>query len=186
MSEQSTSEAASVAPVGTRARRGFANKHLIPSTDWIMTEVVSKGKGTKVIIGRVYGVATGAEQKENEFGGKILTSVVLQGSFEAESYVTGEITYTSSVYPPGAYADIVMAMFAADSALKNVEIDYDVCLEATGKPIPYEFFAEAYNDGREMAILKRLRLSRARPATAPALLASEAPAALEGPPPSKK
>ena len=49
---------------GVRARRAFMLKHLIPHQDWINTNIVAKGKGTKALIGRVFGVCMGDDRQE--------------------------------------------------------------------------------------------------------------------------
>jgi hypothetical protein len=45
-----------------------------------------------------------------------------------------------------------------------VEIDCDIGVEATGKVIPYEWVVVAFREGEEMAVLKKMRASRQRPA----------------------
>lgn len=154
------------AAVGKRARRGLAMKNLIPSQDWINTNIVAKGKGTQLIIGRIVGMCMSIEEKHNEHQGQILKSLVMNGVFEGESFVTGELIDASSVYMPMAYAEKVQALFMGDASLKMVEIDADIGLEATGKSIPYEWVVIAYREGAEMAVLKRIRGSRGRPANA--------------------
>lgn len=149
---------------GVRARRAFMLKHFIPNADWINQNIVSKGAGTKAIIGRVFGVCfetmvTKTTQKD----GRVSESVALKGAFQAEDYKTGEISEATTVYLPMAYAEKVAFMFKADPDLKAVEVDVDIGLEATGKTIPYEWVVIAYREGEAMAVLKRLRASRGRP-----------------------
>lgn len=156
---------------GVRARRAFMMKQFIPSTDFIVKNVVAHGKGTRVTLGRVYGVATGFFIKTNILpDGKQTTSTVLNGMFQAESYLTGELSEAVQVYLPAAYADKVKAIMESDPSIKVVELDCDIGLEATGKPIPYEWVVTAFREGEEMAVLKRLRSSRERPDNAPRLV----------------
>ncbi len=181
---------------GVRARRAFMLKHLIPHQDWINTNIVAKGKGTKALIGRVFGVCMETIDKKNTLpDGTIGESVAMKGAFQAESYLTGEISEATVVYLPMAYTEKVKAIFVSDEAdakkaaeqgrsherIQVIEVDCDVGIEATGKTIPYEWVVIAYREGEQMAALKRLRSSRGRPADAPKLLPKSSQAALTGP-----
>lgn len=168
---------ASAETEGKRARKAFMMKQFLPNKDWINVNVVAKGEGTKVIIGRVYGACFGWEEKTHTFpDGKTSTSVALKGAFEAESYMTGELDSATQVYLPAAYAERVKAVFQSVPDLKVVEIDCDIGLAATGKAIPYEWVVVAYREGEEMAVLTRIKGSRQRPANAVALAAPKAAA----------
>jgi hypothetical protein len=145
---------------GIRARKGLAPKHLLPNHDWINTEVVSMGKGHQVVVGRVWGVATGAERKVTEHQGKTLESINVRGTFQMQSYVTGEIMEGPGFYFPMAYAEKIEAVFKAAPATEFVEVDADIGIEATGKSIPFEWVVVHFTDGQEMAVMKRLRTSR--------------------------
>ena len=200
MSEQenavSTSEAASE---GIRARRAFMPKHFIPNADWINKNVVAHGKGTKVTLGRLYGIASKCDVKHNTLpDGSASSSVVLFGAFEAEDYLTGELSSMTSAYLPAAYSERVEAVFASGmrtvenkdggppqqyQTINAVEIDCDIGLEATGKTIPYEWVVTAFREGEELAVLKRLRNSRDRPTTAPTIGATVKAPALAAPDP---
>jgi hypothetical protein len=103
------------------------------------------------------------------------SSIVLKGDFETENYMTGEIGSGTQAFIPAAYAEKVKAVFDANAVLndkgeevgnhiRTVEVDIDVGVEATGKTIPYEWVVTAFKEGAEMAVLKNLRNSRARPA----------------------
>ena len=180
--EKLLSEQVSAGNQGIRARKGLAPKHLLPHQDWINTNVVALGKGTQVTVGRVWGIATATERKVTEHQGKVLESINVRGTFHMESYVTGEIMEGPGFYFPMAYAEKIEAVFKADSSTEIVEVDCDIGLEATGKSIPFEWVVTAFNDGREMAVMKRLRESRGRSAKAwggPLLAAPAATAALE-------
>lgn len=172
---------------GVRARRAFMLKQLIPQpggAEWINTNVVGKGKGYKVTLGRVFGVATGYSIKNNTLpDGSPSSSIVLHGVFQAEAYHSGELSEATTVYLPPAYAEKVKTIFDTDTETKVVEVDVDIGLEATGKVIPYEWVVTAFLQGEEMAVLKRLRSSRARPADAMALAAPAKAAALPAPEP---
>lgn len=149
---------------GVRARRGLTMKNLIPDRDWINKNVVAGGKGTRATVGRIFGVATGSVRRTNDVAGTPVESIAVGGMFNAESYVTGELSEGTSCYFPMAYAEKIEALFKADATIKVIEVDCDVGLEATGKTIPYEWVIVAYREGQEMAVLKRLRAARQRPA----------------------
>lgn len=162
---------------GVRARRAFMLKFLLGGDgDWINKNVVAKGKGTQAIVGRVFGICTGVEDKHNILpDGSTSRSAVLFGQFEYESAVTGEVGQASSAYLPLAYADALKAAFASDPDAKMIEVDVDIGVEATGKTIPYEWLVINHGAG-EAALLKRMRSRRrvgqkaiAAPNAAPAL-----------------
>lgn len=163
-SELVQAETVSEGLAGTRQRRAIMLRQMLPKTDWINVNVVSKGQGTKALIGRVFGVVTKTARKENTLpNGTKSESIVCEGTFESESYVTGEISNGASVYLPMAYAIQIEAAFS-QSGVTAVEIDCDIGLEATGKTIPYEWVVIAYREGEKMNVLKNLRAARHRPA----------------------
>jgi len=146
-------------------------KNLLPDQDWINKNIVSKGKGHQETIGRFYGVAHSADDKSAKLpDGTESVVIAMNGFFNAESYITGEISECSTAYLARAYAEKVKFIFQTDPTIKLVEIDCDVALEATGKPIAYEWVIKAYIEGQEMAVMKRLRKSRGRPENAAKLL----------------
>lgn len=174
-----TADTGSVETDGTRARRAIMLKQFVPNPDWINVNVVAGGKGTRATLGRIYGVATGYERKNNTLpDGTISASIFVKGMFQSEGYVTGELSEASGVYFPMAYAEKIAACF--DMKVTTVEVDCDIGLEATGKTIPYEWIVTAFREGQEMDVLKRIRGTRARPV---ALLtgADGAPKALAAP-----
>ena len=161
---------------GVRARRAIMMKEFIPHPEFIAKEVVGKGKGTLVMLGRVYGFVTGVSEKTNTLpNGDKATSVVCNGQFETESYLTGEVSAATSVYFPSSFSEAIKAMFAADADLKVVEVDTDIGVEATGKTIPYTWAVVNHIEGAAVTPLKVLKGKRGRPANAPALAASVAP-----------
>lgn len=178
---------------GIRSRRAIMLRQFIPTQDWINKNVVAPGKGTKAMIGRIWGVATSTESKPFTFpDGKVTTTIGVRGVFQTENYITGELTEGTMVFFPLAYSEKIHALFQPKgkdkdgnlipSDVRIVQVDCDVGLEATGKMIPYEWVVVAYREGEEMAILKKLRGSRGRPANAaPRLAAPTAPAQLTGP-----
>jgi len=167
---------------GVRARRAIMMREFIPSQDFVNKEVIAKGKGTLVILGRVFGFVTGVTEKAGKLpNGEPSVSIVANGQFETENYQTGEISQASSVYLPAAAAEALKAQFAADPDVKVVEIDMDVGLEATGKTIPYAWYVANHVEGKEATPLRALKARRGRPGNAIALSAPAAQAALPAP-----
>ena len=172
-------EGASVIEGGARQRRAVMLKHFIPDADWINKNVVAGGKGTQKLVGRIFGMATGYENRENTLpDGSISKSIFVKGIFETENYLDGTVARAGGVYFPLAYAEQIKAAFDADATVKVIEVDTDIGLEATGKTIPYEWVVIAHVEGKEMSPLKRLKSSRGRPANAPRLTAPAEPAML--------
>lgn len=158
-----TTDTGSVETDGTRARRALMLKQFLPNPDWINVNVVAGGKGTKAIIGRIFGIATGYEDKVNTLpDGSLSASIFVKGMFQSEAYVTGELAEASGVYFPMAYAEKIKATFDGLN-VRTVEVDCDIGLEATGKTIPYEWVVIAFREGQEMDALKRIRGTRKRP-----------------------
>lgn len=163
---------------GVRARRAIMLKHFLPGDgiDWINKNVVAQGKGTRATFGRIYGVCTGYEIRTGALpDGTPSQSIALNGDFETENFMTGEIGSGTLAFIPAAYSEKVKAIFDSNAVtnekgeetgnlVRSVEIDIDVGVEATGKTIPYEWVVIAFKEGAEMAVLKNLRRSRERPA----------------------
>jgi len=163
---------------GVRARRAIMLKNLLPAegVDWIMKNIVSQGKGTRATLGRIFGTCTGYDIKHNTLpDGTPSSSIVLIGDFETENYIDGEIGSGTMAYIPAAYSEKVKTVFDSNAVvneegktvgnlLRTIDIDIDVGVEATGKTIPYEWVVVAFKEGEEMATIKRMRNSRARPA----------------------
>ena len=162
---------------GVRARRAIMMKEFIPAPgpDWINKNVVAHGKGTKVMLGRVFGFITGVGEKKGTLpNGEASVSIVCNGSFETENYVDGEVSQASSVYYPSSFSEQIKAMFAADPDLKVVEVDTDIGVEATGKSIPYTWVVVNHIEGAAVTPLKRLKAARGRPDNVPKLAAPKA------------
>lgn len=166
---------------GMKIRKAFMLRMFLPDTNWIAREVIGKGKGTTVMLGRVFGICTSVEEKMNTVGDKVIPSISVRGIFQAENYHTGEVSESASVYLPGALAEKIASMFKADPQLKTVEIDTDIGVEATGKTIPYAWTATQWIDGDKQNPLARLRDSRKRPDNAAKLVAPAAQALIAAP-----
>jgi hypothetical protein len=165
---------------GVRARRAIMMKEFVPNADFIAKECVGKGKGTQCMLGRVFGFVTGVAEKQGTLpNGDKSISIVCNGQFETENYITGEVSSASSVYFPSSFSEQIKAMFASDENLKVVEVDTDIGVEATGKTIPYTWMVVNHIEGEAVTPLKKLRAARGRPASAPALTAPAKVAQIE-------
>jgi hypothetical protein len=166
---------------GMKIRKAFMLRMFLPDANWIAREVTAKGKGTTVMLGRVFGICTGFERKMNTVGDKVIPSISIRGNFQAENYFTGEVSESASVYLPGALAEKLVTMFEGDENLKTIEIDTDIGVEATGKTIPYAWTATQWIDGDKQNPLARLKSSRKRPDNAALLKSGYAIAQLAAP-----
>lgn len=152
-------DAAGLTDQGVRVQRVMTMNTFYPSIDWIMTEIVGKGVGTHVSVGRLYGKANATERQTNDYKGKQLQSVVVSGMFEAVTLSTGEITRCSRIYLPMSFAEqIEMALRANPGAL--IDVDVDIGIEATGKSIPYTFTVTSYLEGQAERALRQMRMRR--------------------------
>lgn len=143
---------------GRRIATAFAMKSFLPDQDWIMKNVVAKGRGTHELVGRIFGTATRAIRKTNDWQGKQLESIALEGTFEAEFKLTGEVRAVSVTFLPRAFA--LQVEVALASGAEAAHLDVDIGLEATGKTIPYEWTVTSYLEGRAERAMRALRGSR--------------------------
>jgi hypothetical protein len=147
-------EAETVGTEGRRVRRVLMMKQLA-SPEWIMQNVVAKGKGTHVLVGRIYGVAHTTRKNVNDVNGRPVESIAVSGSFEAQSK-EGELLNGATVYFPMAFAETIAAA-RAQEGVSLVNVDVDIGVEATGKTIPYEWTVTAYLEGKAENAIKALR-----------------------------
>lgn len=149
--------------VGRRARSLFMMKNFADQ-DFINKHVVAKGKGTKAMLGRVFGFVSSVSEKKGTLpNGEPSVSVLLHGQFETESYIDGEVSSCSSVIFPNGFARDVQHTLASDDTIKVLEIDTDVGVEATGKSIPYAWIIVNHIEGQAVSPLKKLKAARGRP-----------------------
>jgi hypothetical protein len=134
---------------GTIQNSVIVNADFLPDRDrnWPIRHVASRGIGFKVVMGQLAGIATSAERRVSEWQGKELMSIWLHGNFTATIRATGELIEASSVIPPQAYAAKVERMLGL--GVGKVEVDIDVGLQATGRNIPYRWFASDYSESEE-------------------------------------
>jgi hypothetical protein len=134
---------------GTIQNSVIVNADFLPDRDrnWPIRNVASRGIGFKIVMGQLAGVCTGVERRTSEWQGKDLTSIWLHGSFTATIRATGELIEASSAIPPQAYAAKVERLLGL--GVEKVEVDIDVGLQATGRNIPYRWYASDYAESEE-------------------------------------
>jgi hypothetical protein len=137
---------------------------LVPSVQWIMENVVAKGKGFQHSIARMIGRCNKTERQQNIIPGKTdgpALSIKLSGRFEIHSLIDGQVTQAQAAYLPLKWAKMV------EDACNtfDLEKDPDACVEmvlslgvrATGKGIPYTWTVHTHLKGREDPGMDRLR-----------------------------
>lgn len=168
-------EAEQVGAGGTRMRRAFMSR-LMMTREQITTMVLPKGIGARVHVGRFIGVATGLKEKFNTLpDGRQSRSVMLEGIFESQNELTGEVTQYTQAYLPMAFAESVEAAFKMNPDATSIQMDIDIGVEVTGKSIPYEWTVTSHIKGEASNILADLRQRRVI-----ALPGRSAPAQIEG------
>lgn len=138
---------------------------MVPSVDWIMREVVSKGKGTEVELARLVGIATDTAVKTNSVQGQDIPSIQLIGDFEVEVFSTGRTIRAPAAYLPPKWGKQVKALLdgLADDPGKQASMILTLGVRATGKGIPYTWTVRTHIrqpnsklDALKAAILPRL------------------------------
>lgn len=151
---------------GNRVTRAFSPKFLLPDPGYIMREVVAPSSvpgAVKVhkMIGRLSGIVTRYEHRSNKatVNGveKTIQSIGLVGVMQSEN-LDGEVSTVSIAFLPMAFAEQVSA--AIDMGATAVQLDIDIGVIATGKPIPYEWTVTSYLEGRAERAIRQIRNSR--------------------------
>jgi hypothetical protein len=131
-----------VPDVGKRSRRVFMMKTMA-SADWIMANVVAKGKGTQASLGRLYGTVHKVDKKVGDIQGRPSVNYPLSGVFESISALTGELAGYTTAYLPESFALQMYDAMQVEGVL-SLELDIDIGVEATGKSIPYEWMVTSF------------------------------------------
>lgn len=147
-----------VSETGRRVRRTLMLKQFA-DPDWINRNVVAKGKGTHVAVGRIYGIAREFRKNVNDVNGRQVESIAVSGSFEGVRFADGEILNGATVYFPMAYAERIAAALSMKGG-GMVQVDCDVGVEATGKAIPYEWTITNFVEDKAENILSALKNRR--------------------------
>ena len=152
---------------GQRVGRILTPKDLLPASDPQFTARLGiEPPGTLVILGSLIGVVNSTERKVTQWQGKDLESVWLNGEFEMVKRQTGEVKAAPTAILPKAFGITIETALAglkgdfdANGNAAQLTIDCDIGLEATGRPIPYEWVVIYYREGKAQ---KAMRDARAR------------------------
>lgn len=161
------------------------------TTDWITRNVLVHGRGTHLIVGRVFGYVTDSEDRVHEHQGKQLESVLLLGDFGIQSTVGAADAEGGELYMPKGYGTLMRNALRTEraealaqcarrfgvpvdqlndeqraGALASVrlKIDVDLGLEATGRSIQFAWtVVSRFRSRRPESEFEQLRQAR-RPA----------------------
>jgi hypothetical protein len=125
----------------TRVEDFISTSHMVPSTDWILANVCSKGKGYRVQLARLYGSARRTEDKENMVKGQKIQSIMLEGAFEMVIFETGEVIKAPVAYLPPKWGRQVKSYLQAcgnDPGARCKMVLTLGCV-ATGGGVPYSW-----------------------------------------------
>lgn len=138
---------------------------LVPSRDWITSEIASKPAGTHRVIALLRGRATDHSLTKTQFG----EMVRLDGEFEAESHVTGELTVAPTAYLPRTWARLCAQAIdqlprdadGKTEAGASVQMLLTIGCRSTGKAIPYAWTVQTHMDrGASPEMVKLRQLSQ--------------------------
>lgn len=169
---------------GQRVRRVITTKDFIPNRDpeWIRLNVSSQPKGTYTRLGLIAGFITGCHRQRNEYQGKTLESVWLEGMFEGTVLTTGEVIQAPTLILPLAYGELVESAFRqafnAGHERMQAELDVELGLETiTRGAVSYEWVVTSFVTGEAQRALRAVRKrqqARLAKQTTPALAAPQA------------
>jgi hypothetical protein len=145
MSEQKTSEAASVAPTEGNLKRSiqmsfFATKsdHLKVGLAFTDDKSPTKGDAAKSskVLGQIVGFIGAVDTREGTLpDGTPSTSMVGIGEFEAMNYETGEVVQSLAAYLPRYYLEVAKASLER-TGVAGLEVAVELVLVPTGKGVP--------------------------------------------------
>jgi hypothetical protein len=151
---------------GLRARKVIVPKDLVPGRDqaWIIQNVATQPKGSYVPLGYMSGYIFAVERRFTEWQGKRLESVWMQGMFEAESSITGEVLSAGFAILPSSFGEMIAGAFALaeKQGAHNLQakLDVEIGLEATGRSIPYEWVVYSYEETPAQKAVKAIKAQR--------------------------
>lgn len=141
-----------------RERRALSLKSFLPS-DEIRKALIAKGKGHKEIVARVWGIATGIEEKVQTLNtGETVTSLAITGVLSARLSGSAQKQETSLVYLNNGFASAIAKQL---ETVRAIELDCDIVLEATGVNPPVAWIVTNRIEASKADTLHRLEKSRA-------------------------
>ena len=135
---------------------------IITTKDWANgrdpnTIVVGNPPGTRFLLGSLRGVVNSTERNTHTYKDKELESVWLNGEFEAVVAETGEVKAAPTAILPKAFGitiETALAGLKRDGGEAELTIDCDIGLEATGRPIAYEWIVIYYREGKAQKAMR--------------------------------
>jgi hypothetical protein len=142
--------------------RGQRVGRIITTKDWANgrdpnTIVVGNPPGTRFLLGSLRGVVNSTERNTHTYKDKELESVWLNGEFEAIVAETGEIKSAPTAILPKAFGITIETQIAnlkREGGDAELTIDCDIGLEATGRPIAYEWIVIYYREGKAQKAMR--------------------------------
>lgn len=131
--------------IDTRIEDFISMGQLVESSDWIMQNVCSKGRGFSIELAQLIGWANATSRQTNMVPGKPdgIESIKLSGQFEARSSITGLVTQAPHAYLPKKWATLaetaVLGLDLAADPTARIKMILTVGVRATGKAIPYSW-----------------------------------------------
>lgn len=144
----------------------FISMRSLVDLEWLAANVTSKPKGTIEPIGMIVGIVREYSREPSTLPLRpgetpLPESIKLKGTFEAQSYVTGEIVTAANCYLPAVMAvEIEKAILGG--AL-NVQLNMEVSAIATGRAIPYRYKVRSFfatEEQKALAAIRRGNLKR--------------------------
>lgn len=140
---------ADVEIVEIEQREFIAMGQLVPSVDWINQHVVAKGKGTRVALARLIGIASKAQVQKNQHQGKELDSIRIDGHFKLTMLETGQMMQAPTAFLPKAWSKQVFALLDGADPSTRVKMILALGVEATGKTIPYRWTVSMFRPAHD-------------------------------------
>lgn len=132
---------------------------LTPHLDWIKQTIWPAPKGYHVDVARLFGYATKVSRQETSYG----ESIKLEGMFESQSLITGEVMSAPVAYLPKKWARQVEAILIScgGDPSARVEMDLTIGAEATGGTgVPHRWTVVTHVQGNLNREMDRLRNRR--------------------------
>jgi hypothetical protein len=140
---------------------------IITTKDWANGRdpnaiIAGSPPGTRILLGSLRGVVDTTERSTHTYKDKPLESVWLNGEFEAVVAETGEVKAAPTAILPKAFGitiETAIAGLKREASLGGgsdgqLTIDCDIGLEATGRPIPYEWIVIYYREGKAQKAMR--------------------------------
>jgi hypothetical protein len=142
--------------------RGQRVGRIITTKDWANGRdpnmiIAGSPPGTRILLGSLRGVVDSTERSIHNYKDKPLESVWLNGEFEAVVAETGEVKAAPTAILPKAFGitiETAIAGLKRDGGDAQLTIDCDIGLEATGRPIPYEWIVIYYREGKAQKAMR--------------------------------